>query len=92
MCVFTQKSQIKHRLNDPDATPRSEMMDAYVELNATQALGVLEHLIATSPDDQDICRLLENLACIYHSAAFDAGNEDKMLQKADENFCEDHGI
>ena len=90
MCVFTQQSQIKHRLTDPDATPRSEMMDACVELNATQALGVLEHLIATSPDDQDICRLLESLACMYHSAAFDAGNEDKrqeMLQKADDNFA-----
>ena len=88
-CVFTQRAQIENHLINSDSTPCNQMSRALLKLEAAQALGVLEYLVATFPDDEDIHSLLGNLACMYHSSAFAAGNEDKrqeMLQKAEENF------
>ena len=70
-------------------TPLSQTNRACLELEPAQALDVLEYLVATFPDDQDIHSLLGNLACMYNSVAFAAGNEhirQEMLQKAEENF------
>ena len=88
-CVFTRLTQIERRPGHSDATLCYNMSFACSELEAAQALGVLEYLVTTFPDDQDVHSLLGNVACMYHSAAFAAGNEDKrqeMLQKAEENF------
>ena len=49
----------------------------------------LNYLVAKLTDDQHMDKQPGNVACIYHSAAFAAGNEDKrqeMLQKVEENF------
>ena len=48
-CVFTQRVQIEHRLIDSDATTCSQMNSACLELEAAQALGVFEYLVATFP-------------------------------------------
>ena len=94
--MFTQRVQIKHRLIGSVATPCSQTnwfqtCDARLATRgkAARALDVFEYLVATFPDDLHIHSLLGNLACIYHSAAFAAGNEDtrqEMLQNAEENF------